>query len=834
MANSIHLYFHRILFLFVIFFMQSDVSFGQKAQTKIELILSHEQVTAGQSFTALIKMTMPGHWHTYWKNPGEAGLATSIDWELPDFIEAGEIQWPVPRKYGENEFITYGYSGVIYLVVPLSINDFAPSKNVELNATIKWLECEELCVPGNQKVSQNLVIGAISKPSAGIQASIEKAQKRLIPNQPIYNGKFQWTVSNGDEPDRRSFIAEIPNQMGFIDLTPDFFPHRINGFELTVNHATRVATDDSMVFTGSLFKYEGQWPSSFSGIVAFKDEKKLEEMASVQVSLSIGSVEKTLEQGQVIKDKLSSAEPKDPFKILDSGFNTVSPDSFLGNSGIGIGLGNSDQNQNTNATSIDFVNNEIDEVKLVGAPASPVSEGGSSNVASTPVNAEAGDTQSRNLTAQDSESKSDGPTLKLIVSSFGFAILGGVALNFMPCVLPVVFLKLMSFVKMRDENPQEIKKHGIMYLVGVLCCYLFMALVLVLLRATGREMGFGFQFTSPYFVVAMSLLTALIALNLFGVFEIVVSGGAMSAAGKYAGRPGLAGSFWSGCFTTLLGTPCMAPGLAAAAGFALSSNTPPWLMILTFLMMGFGLAAPYLLASLFPVLIKLLPKPGMWMHHFKVAMGFPMAAASVWILTLNQIHYGTDGILWVGLFIICVAFSSWILGTFIQKNTKRRSLAWLFVIFFTVGGYFFALEDRLNWRNPISESREATTSIKPQLSSKNGIVWGKWSPEAIEAARKSGFPVLVDFTATWCVNCKENKKRAIDVKETKEKLLQKNVVTLKADYTLQPPNITSELAKFQRGGVPLNLLYPADPTKNPIVLPTFLKKEDLIQALDSL
>lgn len=835
MGTFIRPYLHQILFLLATLFVLTQASQAQQNQTKVELLLSHEETRAGEEFSALIKMAMPANWHTYWKNPGEAGLATSVEWELPDYIKAGEIQWPIPGKYGENEFITYGYSDVIYLVVPLSIADNAPSTDIELKALVKWLECEELCVPGRSQVQSKLTIGKVSKPSDQNRTILELAQKRLVPSKPVFPGKFQWVALDTEDADRKSFIAEISDQGGFLNLSPDFLPHRIEGFDISIDHATREKIDGSLVFKGSLFKYEGDWPSGLKGIVTFKNKTEADEKSAIQVSLSLGSVEKGLGQGEVISDELSKEEPEDPFNILNSGFNTVPSTGSLNDPSVQNGLndfgigkdviatipGSSANTNEGNDTTISEEAEKSPDELAPGETPIPVAE----NIAAQPPMPVADD-----QTAEESGS----PTFSLILSSFGFAILGGAILNFMPCVLPVVFLKMMSFVKMREENPKEIKKHGLMYLVGVLSCYFLMAMVLVGLRATGREMGFGFQFTSPYFVVAMSLLTALIALNLFGVFEVVVSGGAMSAAGKYAGKSGLAGAFWSGCFTTLLGTPCMAPGLAAAAGFALSSNTPAWLMVLTFLMMGFGLAAPYVLASLFPGFIKLLPKPGMWMHHFKVAMGFPMAAASIWILTLNEIHYGTDGILWVGLFIICIALSCWILGTFIQKATTKQNLAWLFIALFTVGGYLFALEDRLDWRNPITESADTSPDSNSKSTSRAGIVWGKWSHEAIEQARKSGSPVLVDFTATWCVNCKENKKRAIDVTETKDKLREKNVVTLKADYSLQPPHITAELAKFQRGGVPLNLLYPADASKDPIVLPTFLTKDGLLEALESL
>jgi thiol:disulfide interchange protein DsbD len=265
--------------------------------------------------------------------------------------------------------------------------------------------------------------------------------------------------------------------------------------------------------------------------------------------------------------------------------------------------------------------------------------------------------------------------------------------------------------------------------------------------------------------------------------------------------------------------------LGAALGFAFLQS--PAIIILIFMFAGLGLSAPYVLLSFNPALLKFLPKPGAWMEKFKIAMGFPMLATVVWLFNISASSYGKN-VLWLGIFLVVVALAAWIFGEFFQRGQKHRTAAIIVVLILLVGGYAFALEKELDWRAPVSENEIAGSTEK----SEDGIDWQKWSPEAVAAARAVGKPVLVDFTADWCLTCQVNKKTSIDVLSVQKKLKDLNVATLVGDYTRTPENITAELQKYNRAGVPLVLVYPKNADAPPIVLPEVLTPGIVLAALE--
>jgi len=321
------------------------------------------------------------------------------------------------------------------------------------------------------------------------------------------------------------------------------------------------------------------------------------------------------------------------------------------------------------------------------------------------------------------------------------------------------------------------------------------------------------------------VLVTLVALNFFGVFEVTLSGGALDGASALASREGATGAFFNGVLTTVLATPCTAPVLAPAVGFAFAQ--PPEEILLMFVMFALGLAAPYVLLSLQPAWVRFLPKPGPWMEKFKMAMGFPMLATALFLLSLLDVHYGDEGVLWVGFFVVCVAVAAWLWGQFVQRGSRRRGLALALAGLFVAGGFVFALEMQLDWRH-----RQPPTAGAPAARKPGGINWQPWSREAVQAARTESRPVLVDFTARWCPNCRVNKRTSIEIPSVKRKLAEINAVTLIGDYTRFPPVITEELKHFNRAGVPLVLVYPKDANKPPIVLPELLTPSIVLDALD--
>jgi len=394
----------------------------------------------------------------------------------------------------------------------------------------------------------------------------------------------------------------------------------------------------------------------------------------------------------------------------------------------------------------------------------------------------------------------------------------------MPCVLPVIALKVLGFVQQSRESPATVRKHGLVYAVGVLASFLVLAGIVVGVQQAGKLASWGMQFGNPKFVVAMTVLVTLVALNLFGVFEVILGGSAMGAASQLASKEGTAGAFFNGVLATALATPCTAPFLGAALGFAFSQ--PPMIVVLMFLTVGLGLALPYVLLSWNPAWMKFLPKPGAWMEKFKIAMGFPMLATAAWIgFDVGSAHFGKR-VFWLGIFLVVLALAAWVWGEFVQRGRKRVGLARGIALVLLLAGYFGILERQLHWRSMASAG---TTTIDHQPG---GIAWKRWSPEAVAEARAAGRPVFVDFTADWCVTCQANKKTSIEIPSVEAKLKELNAVALLGDNTLAPDNIVLELKKFGRAGVPLVLVYPRDASKPAIVLPELLTPGIVLDALE--
>ncbi|HTL16436.1 MAG TPA: thioredoxin family protein, partial [Patescibacteria group bacterium] len=407
-----------------------------------------------------------------------------------------------------------------------------------------------------------------------------------------------------------------------------------------------------------------------------------------------------------------------------------------------------------------------------------------------------------------------------------YAFVGGLILNVMPCVLPVIALKILGFVGQAKDNPRRARYLGLVYAAGVLVSFLALAGLVLGIKAAGHKAGWGLQFSSPYFLVVMTVLVTLIALNLFGVFEVHLGGRAMDTAASLSSGHGAAGAFFNGLLATVLATSCTAPFLGAAVGFAFAPSQSAVTTLLIFLTVGIGLAFPYVVLAWEPGWLKFLPKPGAWMERFKIAMGFPMLAAAVWLFSLVTIYY-SDRSWWLAIFLVIVSVASWIYGEFVQRHRAHPGIAAIAIICVLLAGYFFALEDRLQWRRPILQDKPtAQASVEP-----GAVPWHPWSVAAVEQARNEHKPVLVDFTAKWCLTCNTVVKPALESTAVQSKLQQLHAVALLGDYTRFPDNITEELNRHGRAGVPLVLVYPADPKRDPIVLPEALTPGMVVDAL---
>jgi thiol:disulfide interchange protein len=402
-----------------------------------------------------------------------------------------------------------------------------------------------------------------------------------------------------------------------------------------------------------------------------------------------------------------------------------------------------------------------------------------------------------------------------LVTMLLLAFLGGLILNVMPCVLPVIALKVLGFVNQSKEEAGRVRQLGAVYGLGVLVSFLVLAGLAIGAQRAGGVANWGDAFRNPQFQIIFTILMTLIALNLFGVFEITLSGKALGAASELSAKPGFAGAFFNGVLATLLATPCTAPFLGVALAFAFTQS--PLVTVVVFLAAGLGLAFPFVAICWNPRLLRLLPKPGAWMEKFKNAMGFPMLATAVWLMWVASNR--EDDVLWLGLFLVVLALAAWIWGQFVQRGVRRRALAVVICLLVLGSDYGVILEGQLQWRSP------------PQNKT-TGIDWKVWSAEAVEEARRAGHPVLVDFTAKSCLTCKLNLASSLEIDRTRAKLKQIGAVALKADYTTEDPAIGRELRRFSTSGVPLVLVYSKDLSQEPQVLPTFLTPSIVLDALD--
>jgi thiol:disulfide interchange protein DsbD len=404
------------------------------------------------------------------------------------------------------------------------------------------------------------------------------------------------------------------------------------------------------------------------------------------------------------------------------------------------------------------------------------------------------------ITATPPPSTSLLPTLVL-------ALVGGLILNLMPCVFPVLGIKIIGFVNQSGAERKKITLHGIVFSLGVLASFWALAAVLAILRAGGAELGWGFQLQSPAFVFILAAVMLVFALSMSGVFDFGLR--ATSIGSDLQSKSGYTGSFLTGVLATVVATPCSAPFLAPALGAALALSTAASFAIFTTI--AIGLSTPYLLLSIFPGAVKILPRPGAWMETFKQAMAFPLywtVGYLVWVLA-GQV--GDSGLLNVLIGLTLVAMSAWLYGRYTAPGSKPARVRFGFV----GGAVLLGLGALLGW---------------PRAAEPTDIVWEKWTPAAVASAQQAGKTVYVDFTARWCATCQANKRLVFGSAEVKSLFRDRGVVTLEGDWTNHDPAITAELAKFGRSAVPFNLIYKPG-IAEPVALPELLTSATVLNAL---
>lgn len=401
-----------------------------------------------------------------------------------------------------------------------------------------------------------------------------------------------------------------------------------------------------------------------------------------------------------------------------------------------------------------------------------------------------------------------------------YGFLGGLILNLMPCVLPVISLKIFGFMRQAGEAPGRIFRHGLAFSAGVFAWFLGLAALIIALQASGEQVTWAFQFQNSGFILFISAVVFVFALNLFGVFEIVLPGQATTQLSQVAGREGYSGSFFQGLLATLLATPCTAPFLGTALGFAFSQ--PAWVIAAMFASVALGMSSPYLVLTARPGWMRFLPKPGAWMERLKQFMGFPLIATLLWLLYVLGNQKGLDAVIYTGSLLLALALALWIYGSFAHAGRGRVLAPVLALVIAAGAGFYF-------W--PAIANAEPPE--KGAVAEKDGIAWRPFSQSAVDEWLAAGKPVFIDFTADWCISCKFNERTAINVPAVRELIAQRGIVAVKADWTRSDPEITAALKKFGRVGVPFYVFYPQGNQKPPVILPEILTEKIVLAALGS-
>jgi len=704
MTSNHNLFMVYLLTLFLFAFNNLFAQFGGEiSHVKTSLISEGTSIQPGNPFWVGLQITMDDDWHTYWLNPGDSGLPTSIKWDLPQGFTAGPIQWHYPQRIVTPPLVSYGYHGEIYLLVQITPpNDLKQGKKTTLKGNLSWLECNNVCLPGSAELSLELpIVDKEPKPdSRWIQIfSDAKANLPLI----IHDWDINAVVTDN----------EINIQM----IAP-------NWFKSTLNDIT-------------FFPYE-------ANIIDYSDEQKL----------------------------------------IDGNILTIK--------------------RLNNGSTID---------SLHGVLVNPNGWRGENSEKSIEINIKVSEKLNEMVSYNTSE-------LNSIWLALLFSFLGGIILNLMPCVLPVLSIKILGFVQNAHEKNSKPWKHGLIYGAGVLVSFWALAITLLLLRAGGEQLGWGFQLQSPEFLIILAVFMFLFSLTMFGVFEIGTS--LTTIEGKTQKHSGWFGSFLSGVTATVVATPCTAPFMGSALGFALTQ--PVWASMMIFTFLAIGMALPFVLFSSIPSLLKFIPKPGRWMESLKQFMGFLLAATVVWLLWVLGIQLGVSLVIILLFAMLFIAIGAWIYGRWgiitMQKKTRRRAyfLAFLFIASSTTVAIQSVDKYGVAPGNQISVNDE-------------GIQWQTFSEELLNTSLQEGKPVFVDFTAAWCLTCQVNEQVTFSSPEVIQKFSSSGIIALKADWTSKNESITKALAKFGRNSVPLYVLYSNGNDAKPKLLPEIITPDIIMNAL---
>jgi thiol:disulfide interchange protein DsbD len=416
------------------------------------------------------------------------------------------------------------------------------------------------------------------------------------------------------------------------------------------------------------------------------------------------------------------------------------------------------------------------------------------------------------IAAASAAAGSDAARLGLLVA-VAFAFVGGIVLNLMPCVFPVVSIKVLGFVEQAHGSRQDLRAHGLSFAAGIVVCFWIVAGALLLLRATGEALGWGYQLQSPPIVAGLAVLFFLLGLNLSGLFEFGLR--LQALAGNVSERRGAGGAFLSGLLATVVATPCTAPFMGAALGYALTQ--PAYTSMTVFTALAAGMAAPYVALSFLPGLAERLPRPGRWMETLKQLLAFPLYLTVVWLVWVLGEQLGVGAAARLLSALVLLAAAAWAWNRFIAhgRSHATRTLGAAAVIALTLGAV------AVGWPRGVPAPGRTEA----------GTAWQPYSEAALSAELAAGRPVFVDFTAAWCVTCQVNKRLVLESQPVREAFLSRGVVRMRADWTNRDPEITAALARLGRSGVPVYALYTGG-GGTPELLPELLTQDLVVEALD--
>lgn len=751
-----------------------------------ELVAEKSAIVPGASAHIGLRLEHDPEWHTYWRNPGDSGLPTRIELELPAGFTAGPIEWPAPKRLFIPPLANYGYDGEVVLPLTLTVPAKLAGESVRIVAKASWLVCREVCVPGEATLALVLPIQRSGTPGESRFAALFKAMRARTPTSAV-----PVTVS---ESGGRLSLGFAGNAGGAAVGYAEFFPY----LEGVIANAApqRLYRDDAGTLRLEVERAKDEVLPTIPGAPATaRPVSPQGPLAAAEGVLILDGrpfeVQPVAAAAVPATGKLIATVPGSPASERDLGPDQGLVARLL--EGAGLGGGASRANS---------------------APGVPLGTGyGTAPAALSPGATPLATT-----------------TLALALL---FALVGGVILNLMPCVFPVVGFKLLGFAGhgagpggvLGAGQRRRLRQGAIWFALGVLVSFWLLAGLLLALRSVGEAAGWGFQLQSPGFVAWMALLFLLVGLNFSGVFEF---GGSLTRLGDveahlledepYA-RHRVLSSFGSGVLAVLVATPCSAPFMGSALGFTLSQPAPAALAVFTAL--GVGMALPYVLLGIFPGWLRLLPKPGRWMETFKELLAFPMYATAAWLAWVLGRQTDIDAVFGLALGAVLVALAAWIFGRFVQLGSggppgARRALLTLVAVALLATGLWSA--------RPVAEPAAG------QGAGAGAIEWQPWSQAAVASGLESGHAVFVDFTADWCVSCKVNEKVVLDRAAVSAEFRRLGVKMLRADWTRTDPVITAELARHGRNGVPLYLLYiPGE--AQPRVLPEILTVGVVMEAL---